>query len=52
MPSEKSLASDVVVDEGTLGVHQVELVVDPGEDFGNGGAVGDPNLGRTVQLLK
>ena len=31
--------SDVVVDEGTLGVHQIELVVDAGEDFGNGSAV-------------
>ena len=36
--------SDVVVDEGALGVHQVEFVVDAGEDFGDGGAVGDPNL--------
>ena len=31
-----------MVDEGALGVHQVELVVDAGEDFGNGGAVRDP----------
>ena len=29
------------MDEGTLGVHQVELVVDAGEDFGDGGGVGD-----------
>ena len=27
--------------EGSLGVHQVELVVESGEDFGNGGGVGD-----------
>jgi hypothetical protein len=33
--------SDVPVNEGTLGVHKVELVVEAGEDFGNGGRVGD-----------
>lgn len=33
--------TDVPVDEGSLGVHQVELVVESGEDFGNGGGVGD-----------
>ena len=43
--------SDVVVDEGALGVHQVEFVVDAGEDFGDGGAVGDPNLRGAGQLL-
>jgi len=32
--------SDVPVDEGPLGVHQVELVVDSGEDFCDGGRVG------------
>ena len=49
--SSESPVSDVVVDERTLGVHQVELVVDAGEDFGNGGAVGDPRLRKVVQLL-
>ena len=29
------------MDEGTLGVHQVELVIDAGEDFSDGGGVGD-----------
>merc|ERR1719384_210781 len=29
------------MDEGTLGVHKIELVVNAGEDFGNGGGVGD-----------
>jgi hypothetical protein len=29
------------VDESSLGVHKIELVVDSGEDFGNGGRVGD-----------
>merc|ERR1711935_1286095 len=33
--------TDVPVDESTLGVHEVELVVDAGEDFGDGGSVGD-----------
>ena len=33
--------TDVPVDEGTLGVHQVELVIDAGEDFGDGGGVGN-----------
>jgi hypothetical protein len=28
------------VDEGTLGVHEIELVVDSGEDFSDGGGVG------------
>ena len=29
------------MDEGALGVHEIELVVDAGEDFGDGGGVGD-----------
>jgi len=29
------------VDEGTLGIHEVELVVDAAEHFGDGGRVGD-----------
>jgi len=29
------------VDEGSLGVHEVELVVESGEDFGDGGGVGN-----------
>jgi hypothetical protein len=33
--------SDVPVDEGTLGVHKIELVVDSGEDLSDGGGVGD-----------
>ena len=33
--------TDVPVHEGTLGVHQVELVVDAGEDLGDGRGVGD-----------
>ena len=33
--------TDVPVDEGTLGVHEIELVIDAGEDFGDGGGVGD-----------
>merc|ERR1719277_325272 len=33
--------TDVPVDEGTLGVHKIELVVDTGEDLGDGGTVGD-----------
>merc|ERR1719191_109009 len=33
--------SDVPVDEGTLGVHKIELVVNAGEDLSNGGGVGD-----------
>ena len=34
--------SDVVVDKSALGVHQVKLVVNAGKDFGDGGAVRDP----------
>ena len=33
--------TDVPMDEGSLGVHEIELVVESGEDFGNGGGVGD-----------
>merc|ERR1712173_283131 len=33
--------SDVPVDEGPLGVHQVELVVKPGPGLGDGGGVGE-----------
>merc|ERR1711871_1155858 len=33
--------ADVPVDEGTLGVHEIELVVDAGEDLGHGGGDGD-----------
>merc|ERR1712086_98127 len=33
--------TDVPVDESTLGVHKIELVVDAGEDFSDGGSVGD-----------
>jgi len=33
------------VDEGSLGVHQVELVVESGEDFSDGGGVGDHAAG-------
>ena len=29
------------MDEGTLGVHKIELVVDTGQDLGDGGGVGD-----------
>lgn len=29
------------MDEGSLGVHKIELMVKSGEDFGNGGGVGD-----------
>ena len=29
------------MDEGTLGVHKIELVVNAGEDLSNGGGVGD-----------
>ena len=33
--------TDVPVDEGTLGVHEIELVVNAGEDLSDGGGVGD-----------
>jgi len=29
------------MDEGSLGVHKIELVIDSGEDFSDGGRVGD-----------
>ena len=37
--------SDVPVNEGTLGVHKIELVVDAGEDLSDGGGVGDHAAG-------
>merc|ERR1740121_1210491 len=33
--------SDVPMDESTLGVHKIELVVNAGEDLSDGGGVGD-----------
>jgi len=33
--------SDVPMDEGSLGVHEIELVIDSGEDLSDGGGVGD-----------
>jgi len=33
--------SDLPVDEGSLGVHEIELVVDAGEDLSDGSRVGD-----------
>merc|ERR1712226_905690 len=33
--------TDIPVDEGTLGVHQVKLVVNTREDLSDGGGVGD-----------
>ena len=33
--------SDVPMDEGTLGVHEIELVVNSGEDLSDGSGVGD-----------
>jgi len=33
--------TDVPVDEGSLGVHKIELVIDSGEDFSNSSRVGD-----------
>jgi len=33
--------SDIPMDESSLGVHEIEFVIDSGEDFGNGGGVGD-----------
>ena len=40
--------SDVVVDEGALGVHEVKLVVDARKDFGDGRAVRDPQQTQCV----
>ena len=37
--------TDVPVNEGTLGVHKIELVVDAGEDLSDGGGVGDHAAG-------
>jgi len=33
--------SDIPMDESSLGVHEIEFVIDSGEDFGNSGGVGD-----------
>ena len=33
--------SNVPMDEGSLGVHEIELVIDSGEDLGDGSGVGD-----------
>merc|ERR1719456_1312315 len=33
--------SDVPMDEGSLGVHEIELVIDSGEDLSDGSGVGD-----------
>merc|ERR1719326_418341 len=33
--------SDIPVHEGTLGVHEIELVVNAGKSLGNGGGVGN-----------
>ena len=33
--------TDVPVDEGSLGVHEIELVIDSGEDLSDGSGVGD-----------
>lgn len=43
--------SDVPVDEGTLGVHEVELVIDAGEGFGDGSGVSNHANG-TLDLSK
>merc|ERR1711959_869735 len=43
--------TDIPVDEGTLGVHQVELVVDASEDLSNSGGVGD-HTASTLDLGK
>ena len=37
------MSSHIMVDERALRVHQVKLVVNARENFGNGGAVGDPD---------
>merc|ERR1711981_1095279 len=33
--------TDVPMDEGSLGVHKIELMIDPGEHLSDGGGVGD-----------
>merc|ERR1712170_291244 len=33
--------TDVPMDEGTLGVHEIEFMIDTGEDLSDGSAVGD-----------
>ena len=37
--------TDVPMDEGTLGVHEIELVIDSGEDLSDGSGVGDHAAG-------
>mmetsp|Transcript_25002 Transcript_25002/g.43168 ORF Transcript_25002/g.43168 Transcript_25002/m.43168 type:complete len:274 (-) Transcript_25002:647-1468(-) len=41
--------TDVPVNEGTLGVHEIELVIDSGEDLGNGSTVRN-HANRTLNL--
>merc|ERR1712023_121558 len=43
--------SEIPVDEGTLGVHQVELVVNASEDLSHGGGIGD-HTASTLDLGK
>merc|ERR1712144_171141 len=33
--------TDVPMDEGSLGVHKIELMINPGEDLSDGSGVGD-----------
>ena len=33
------------MDESSLGIHEIEFMIDSGEDFGNGGRVGDHAYG-------
>merc|ERR1711981_614386 len=33
--------TDVPMDEGSLGIHEIEFVIDPGEDLSDGSGVGD-----------
>merc|ERR1712216_691331 len=33
--------SDIPMDEGSLGVHKIEFMINSGEDFSDGGGVGD-----------
>ena len=43
--------ADIPVDEGPLSIHEIEFVVDAGEDFGNSGGVGQHAAG-TLNLGK
>ena len=43
--------TDVPVNERALGVHKIELVVDAGEDFSDGGRVGDHAAGLLKMKL-